>query len=101
MAGKRKIFICLLIFTLFCVMSQAVAADELEGTYFVRGWNQGVYSDEESYVGTVTIRRIGEVYQLGWTIGNQYHGGVGFYYEDSKRLVVAWANLSQNNFGEV
>lgn len=34
-------------------------------------------------------------------ITNQHHAGVGFYYEDTKRLVIAWSDLGQHYFGEV
>jgi len=101
MLKKSIILVCLAIIAFFWVIDYATAADNLEGTYSVKGWNPGVNTNSEPYTGTVTIKKIGEVYQLTWLIAYQQHGGVGFYYEDTKRLVIAWSNLSQHYFGEV
>ncbi|MDP2922264.1 MAG: hypothetical protein Q8O30_00890 [Candidatus Omnitrophota bacterium] len=101
MGKKLMVLVCLLIFSFSCIIDYASAADNIEGTYFVKGWNPGANTTSEPYIGTVTIKKTGEVYQLNWTIANQRHGGVGFYYEDSKRLAVAWSNLNQGDFGEV
>ncbi len=101
MKKKSMILVCLMIVAFFCAVDYAIAADNLEGTYFVKGWNPGVDTNSQPYIGTVTIKKIGQVYQLNWAIADQQHGGVGFYYEDTKRLVVGWANLDQRFFGEV
>lgn len=101
MVKKSVVFVSLLLALFFCATDDVRAADTIEGTYFVKGWNPGVNTEAESYIGTVTIKKIGEVYKLNWTIANQNHGGVGFYYEDTKRLAVGWSNLATGDFGEV
>jgi len=101
MVKKSLFLVCLLVTLSFCAVNYANAADNLEGTYFVKGWNPGVTTAAESYIGTLTIKKSGQVYQLSWTIANQRHAGVGFYFEDSKKLAVAWSNLEKGEFGEV
>lgn len=101
MIKKSVVFAGLLIALFFCAANYTSAADNLEGTYSVKGWNPGINTEAESYIGTVTIKKTGEAYKLNWTIANQRHGGVGFYYEDSKRLAVGWSNLNTGDFGEV
>lgn len=94
-------FMCLFTALFFCPINSVNAADPLEGTYSVRGWNLGINTTTESYIGTLTIQKSGQVYRLNWTIANQRHAGVGFYDVDSEKLAVAWANLDTGDFGEV
>jgi|GEM_PF-2438661 len=101
MTKKLLVFVCLLAGLFFCTVDYANAYDNLEGTYFVKGWNPGVTTATESYVGTLTIKKTGQIYQLNWTIANQRHAGVGFYDEGSRKLQVAWSNLDSGDFGEV
>jgi len=101
MAKKMLFFVCLLAVLSFCAVNYANAADNLEGTYFVKGWNPGVTTIAESYIGTLTIKKVGQVFQLNWAIANQRHSGVGFYDEIGKKLSVAWFNSDSGDFGEV
>jgi len=48
--------------------SEAARVVDLSGVY---------HCDGGSYKGTVIIRRVGETYDLLWTIGNETHVGVG------------------------
>ncbi len=72
------------------------------GNYAVKGWNPGIpTSGKESYVGTVSIKQVGDVCQLDWKIGNQIFGGVGTYDDSSKMLNIAYGELKAGWFGLV
>jgi hypothetical protein len=99
---KKMMILCVLVLTFSCVANYAIATDSLEGVYFVKGWNPGTdTSGQAQYIGTATIKKTGQVYQVDWKIADKHHGGVGFYYEDTKRLAIAYAELEQRWFGEV
>lgn len=95
---KKLIFTFIALFIFSGIIPYAIA-DSLEGTYSVTGQNPG--SQKTSYTGTLTIKKLGETYQVDWKIGNQLFGGAGIYYPDKKLFTVGYADLKQGWFGIV
>jgi len=97
----KKLGFYLFVF-IFMGLSSLAMADDPAGNYAVKGWNPGVaVTGKPSYTGSVSISKVGETYQLDWTIGGQRFGGVGFYYPDKKLLTVGFGDLKAGWFGIV
>ncbi len=67
------------------LVARAQVMDDLTGTYVVRGTNPG---DGGSYGGTITVKLVGEVYQIQWTGSGQNAVGTGLRLGDT--LAVTW-----------
>lgn len=70
------------------VASPALAqiADDLSGTYQVRGQNPG--SGQGTYGADITVKMVGEVYQLTWASNGQQAVGSGLRLGDT--FAVTW-----------
>lgn len=88
---KFILLILLLSFTL-----PAYATPGLEGTYAVTGSNPGAQGG--TYSGSLTIKKMGDVYHVAWSVGTTYEG-IGLF--DGNNLSVAWGSMEKPGFGIV
>ena len=72
----------------FLIAVPAFAADPA-GTYRVEGTNPG---GRGSYVGSVTVHRTGQTYNVTWTISGSQHVGTGI--ANNHSFTTSWSGAS-------